>query len=94
MVKSEKVYSPQEYLEAITGQYYTLIGDDDIQIIQKILNYNGLELWDYPLNDIDHLVKNNINVVLVDCLVFNECTKEFKHQHRWFEVPEDFKEEN
>lgn len=94
MVKSEKLYSPQNYLEAVTGKCYIIDGEDDIEFIQEILVENGYidELWDYPLSEIDHIVKNNLNVVLVDCMVVNGETDEFEHEYRWFEVPEDFKE--
>ena len=30
---------------------------------------------------------------LVDCMVVNPETDQFEHQYRWFEVPEDFEEE-
>lgn len=93
MVKSEKIYSPQDYLDAVTGNYYCIDGDDDIEFIQRILAQNEFELWDYPMSEIDHIVENELNVVLVDCMVWNKKTKEFEHQYRWFEVPEDFKEE-
>jgi hypothetical protein len=95
MVKSEKIYSPQNYLEAVTGKYYCISGENDIEFIQKILERNGYtdELWDYPLSEIDHIVKNGLNVVLVDCMVVNSETDEFEHVYRWFEVPEDFKDE-
>lgn len=93
MVKSEKIYSPQDYLDAVTGNYYCINGDDDIAFIQRVLTQNKFELWDYPMSEIDHIVENELNVVLVDCMVWNKKTKEFEHQYRWFEVPEDFKEE-
>ena len=94
MVKSEKIYSPQNYIEALTGNYYLTDGDDDIEWIHDILeNYEFNPLWDYPLSEIDHIVENKLNVVLVDCMVFNSETGEFEHEYRWFEVPEDFKEE-
>lgn len=95
MVKSEQIYSPQNYLEAVTGKCYIIDGEDDTEFIQEILVENGYidELWDYPLSEIDHIVKNNLNVVLVDCMFVNSETDEFEHEYRWFEVPEDFKEE-
>lgn len=94
MVKSEKIYSPQNYLEAVTGKCYIIDGYDDAELIQEILVENGYtdELWDYPLSEIDHIVENKLNVVLVDCMVVNS-EDEFEHVYRWFEVPEDFKEE-
>lgn len=104
MVKSEKIYSPQQYLEAVTGNYYVAREDDDIKFIEDRLNYFArqntspfewkVELWNYPLSEIDHIVENKLDVVLVDCMVWNEVTKEFEHEYRWFEVPEDFEEES
>lgn len=75
---------------AITGECYAIRGVNDIETIQSILQDHGLELWDYPLSEIDHIVENNLNVVLVDCMVSND-KYEFEHHYRWFEVPEDFK---
>lgn len=94
MVKSEQIYSPQSYLEAVTGECYIVRGDDDIESIDKILRRKlNRSLWNYPLSEIDHIVENEIDVVLVDCMVYNEDKKEFEHVYRWFEVSEDFKEE-
>ena len=92
MVKSEKIYSPQGYLEAVTGKCYIVNGCNDIETIQCVLNEHELDLWDYPMSEIDHIVENQLNVVLVDCMVENNATDEFDHIFRWFEVPEDFSE--
>ena len=94
MVKSTRIYSPQQYLKALTGQYYAIRGLNDITTIQSILEDYGFELWDYPITEIDHIVENQLNVVLVDCMVSNKKTYEFEHQYRWFEVPEDFREDD
>lgn len=88
MVKSEQIYSPQQYLEAITDKCYIMRGEDDITFIHDRLAENGIELWDYPITEIDHIVEHQHNVVLVDCMVVNEETDQFEHQYRWFEVPE------
>ena len=93
MVKSEQIYSAQSYLEAVTGKCYVIREDDDVEAIQRILHHTGSNLWDYPLSEIEHIVENNLDVVLVDCLFWNEDNHEFDHILRWFEVPEDFKEE-
>ena len=94
MVKSDKLYSPESYLEAVTGKYFIVRGDDDIAEIEAILDRYGYrdELWNYPLSEINHIAENDIGVVLVDCMVYNEDKKEFEHVYRWFEVPEDFNE--
>lgn len=91
MVKSEKIYSPQNYLELVTDNCYFHNGDNDVEFIQEILVKNGYTdtLHDYPLSEIDHIVSENLNVVLVDCMVWNDETKEFEHAYRWFEVPKD-----
>ena len=93
MIKSEKIYSPQQYLEAITGKCYVVSGCNDIEVIQCVLDDHGFYLWDYPLTEIDHIVENGLNVVRVDCMVENPKTDELEHTYRWFEVPEDFKED-
>ena len=93
MVKSERIYSPQQYLEAVTDKYYVIRGEDDISFIHGVLAHENLEFWDYPMSEIDHIVENNLNVVLVDCMVVNEETNQFEHEYRWFEVSENFKEE-
>ena len=93
MVKSEHIYSPQNYLLAVTGDCYIIRGDNDIEEIELILDDYVPNLWNYPLSEIDHIVENEINVVLVDCMVYNEEKKEFEHVYRWFEVPDDFEEE-
>lgn len=93
MVKSERIYSPQQYLMAVTGKCYIVRDDDDIETITGILADTGWNLWNYPLSEIDHIVENNLDVVLVDCMYWNEDNHEFDHIVRWFEVPADFKEE-
>lgn len=89
MVKSEQVFSPQEYLELVTGKTYIMRGDDDIRCVEEILKENNLELWNYPLSEINHIVENNLNVVVVECMVWNEDKVEFEHILRWFEVEGD-----
>lgn len=93
MVKSEQIYSPQNYLEGITGYCYIINGDNDIDFIQKVFDEEGYELWNYPLSEIDHIVENELDVVLVECMVYNEDEKEFEHVYRWFEVTPDFEQE-
>lgn len=90
MVKSEKIYSVQNYLEIVTGKCYIIRGENDIEFIHNVLAREGLEFWDYPLSEIDHIVENKLNVVLVDCFVVNPETDNFENQYRWFEVHEDF----
>ena len=92
MVKSEHIYAPQNYVGAVTGSYYFFKHKlHPIDEIQRILMMEGYKLWDYPLTEIDHIVENDLNVVLVDCSHYEGDT--YINEYRWFEVPEDFKEE-
>lgn len=93
MVKSEQIYSPQNYVAAITGTYYFFKYKEPIvEEIQYLLVLNGYDnLWDYPLTEIDHIIENNLNVVLVDCSHYEGDV--YINEYRWFEVPEDFVEE-
>jgi hypothetical protein len=92
MVKSNNIYDPQSYVEGITGNFFISKYDGTVNCIRKHLARYGFDdLWDYPLTEIDHIVENNLNVVLVDCSHYEGDA--FIHEYRWFEVPEDFKEE-
>ena len=92
MVKSNRIYAPQNYVCAVTGNYYFFkYTSSPEEEIQELLSMNGYELWDYPLTEIDHIVENNLNVVLVDCSHYEGDM--YVNEYRWFEVPEDFKEE-
>lgn len=59
MVKSEEIYAPQNYVGAITGNYFIPHFNGSIECIRKQLNKYGFDnLWDYPLTEIKHIVKN------------------------------------
>lgn len=91
-VLSNEVYSPQGFVGELTGNFYIFNDDNDIDTIHELLRQNGIEteespLWDYPLNEIDHIVENKLNVVLVEIGYFDE--KDYlQKEFRWFEVPE------
>lgn len=92
MVKSERLYSPQKYLDAVLGECYLFDSfvDDDIKELEEILKKEDKALWNYPLTEIDHIVENGLDVVLVDCMVWSTTDRHYKHTLRWFEVPSDF----
>lgn len=93
MVKSEQIYSPENYVCGMTGTYYFFKHKDHpVEEIQYLLQVNGYDLWDYPLTEIDHIVENNLNVVLIDCSHYEGDM--YINEYRWFEVTEDFKEED
>ena len=94
MVKSRQIYTPQSFVGAVTGHYFIFQYYDVVTEIHDILKENGIEtednpLWDYPLDEIEHIVENNLNVVLVDCTYVGDNCKLTK-EYRWFEVPEGF----
>ena len=93
MVKSQKLYSPQTFCEQMTGYCYGFIKDDTVAEIEAVLRKHGLESehWSYPLEEIDRIVENGINVVLVDVSGFDEQSV-WRTKYRWFEVPEDFED--
>ena len=94
MVKSNKIYTPQSYVYAVTGLCFCFSQDDTVAEIQdKLDRYCFDTLWNYPLTEIDHIVENKLNVVLVDVSGFAG-GNEWVTEYRWFEVPEDFTEEN
>jgi hypothetical protein len=93
MVKSNGIYAPQNYVGAVTGIYYCFKHNEHpADEIQYLLAMNEYELWDYPLTEIDHIVENNLNVVLVDCSHYEDDV--YVSEYRWFEVPEDFNDED
>ena len=95
MVKSKQIYNPQSFVGILTGYYYCFRKDDTAREIHDLLKKHNVEtedcpLWDYPLDEIDHIVESNLNVVLVDCTYVDDNCELIK-EYRWFEVPEDFK---
>lgn len=94
MVLSNTIYTPQNFVEALTDKCYIFNSDNDAERIHKLLAIEGIEtkdspLWDYPLSEIEHIVENNINVVLVEIVYFDE-NDAFQREYRWFEVPEEY----
>lgn len=94
MVLTNTIYNPQVFVEALTDNCYIFSGDNDAYTIHKLLAQNGIEtednpLWDYPLSEIEHIVENDINVVLVEIVYFDE-DDVFQREYRWFEIPEEY----
>jgi len=96
MVKSEIMYGPQGFVEAVTGRCYIFRSDTISGLMEEIdecLAENQLrDLWDYPLSEIDEIVHNDVNVVLVELTGEND-DGEWVAVYRWYEVPENFTEE-
>lgn len=96
MVKSECIFSPQNFVDKLTGNCYIFCSDTISGLLEEIecrLQENGYnDLWDYPLSEINHIVENELDVVLVE-LTGEDMDGEWKTIYRWFEVPESFREQ-
>ena len=89
LIRSEKIYSPQSYCETIFGKTFRFNGDEGE--LRNFLDKNGRnDLWDYPLNEIDHVIENEIPVILVDTTYIDDETGEMVYEYRWFQVPENY----
>lgn len=94
MVLTNTIYTSQSFVEALTDKWYLFNSDNDAARIHALLTLEGFEdedspLWDYPLSEIEHIVENNIDVVLVEIVYFDE-DDVFQREYRWFEVPEEY----
>ena len=97
MVKSKSIYSPQNFVDALTGKCYIFNCENTAKEIHDLLRQNKVEtkkkpLLDFQLDEINNIVERGRNVVLVDVSGFKG--DEWVREYRWFEVPEDFKEES
>ena len=91
MIKSDKIYSPQRFLEAVTGKTYTLSYDKPlVPQIEEILIHHRKPYNSYPLEDAQKALNKQGNIVLVSCSDMNE-KLEFEEKYRWFKVDEKFK---
>lgn len=83
LVKCKNVFSAQNYLELITGKCYLLdCHTDDMHQIKEILKANNItDIRNYPLNEIEEVIKNGKPVVLVELLSVNN-----GKEYRWFEI--------
>lgn len=91
MVKSDQIYSPENYVCGVTGNYYFFKHKmHPVDEIHHLLD-SDYEIWDYPLTEIDHIVENDLDVVLVDCSHYEGDA--WIAEYRWFEVFDDFEQE-
>lgn len=91
MIKSDKIYSPQRFLKAVTGKTYILNYDKPIVTqIEEILIHHRKPYGNYPLEDAQKALNKKGNIVLVSCCDVTE-KLEVVEQYRWFKVPKDFK---
>lgn len=85
------VLTPRTYLEIMTGKYFCLHADNQLELVEKILDEQcgkGL-YWSFALGDIDEVIKNGHKVVLVAIvnIIMEGDKAEQQIIYRWFEIP-------
>ena len=93
-IKSNKTFTPKEYFlmlaeyfqKDIPAEVWNNCGSITINKLYGYMEQAGLtDLWDYPIDEIDHITENSGTVVLVT---------DSTGAAQWFEVPEDLNVKN
>lgn len=91
MIKSDKIYNPQRFLEAVTGKKYILNYDKPlVPQIEQILIHHRKPYGNYPFGDVQKALNKKGNIVLVSCSTVTD-KLEVAEDYRWFKVSKDFK---
>jgi hypothetical protein len=98
VIMYDKILSAQTYLELITGNYYSLNADNQVEQVENIL-YEQIGQGAYrnfALDNITEVMKNDHKVVLVEIvnIIMEGDEAEQDNIYRWFEVPDDWTKEN
>ena len=94
MIKYDGIIYPQAFLAVMTGKYFCVTADNQLEEIEKILDeeLGGGQCWSYPFGETKDIVNSDKSVVLVEIVNINEeCEQE--RLYRWFEVPEEWTKE-
>lgn len=85
------IVSAGTYLKYITGKHWDLKRLDQLQEVADILAQTNNEgYWDYPLDEIEHIMRENLTgVVLVDIYGTTIDDSSMHHIYRWFALPDD-----
>lgn len=87
VIKSNEIFSPQNYCDTFLDVCPIFSGNQNE--LRSLLDKNGnSHLRDFPFDEIETIVKNNIPVVLVDNTYIGN-DGEIVFEHRWFEVPDE-----
>ena len=84
MVVCNELFSPQEYLERVTGRCYIIDGEDDRATILRILQENNKHKRIHILKDVDKITKGKF--VLVECMYYDEIEDGWIKELIWCEV--------
>ena len=74
---SNTVYDVQDYVQEVTGNRpsYTTLLEMEEEFEEK-----DLCLWNYPINEVEHIIENELNVCLVRFKAING------YEYRWCEI--------
>lgn len=92
MVITDKILTPQTYLELMTGDYYPLNVDNQLEAVEIILDREFGEgtFWSYSLKDIP-CKEHEVKLVPVEIVNITDDCKQDKFC-RLFQVPDDWDE--
>ena len=98
VIMYDKILSAQTYLEMMTGNYYCLNADNQVEQVENILEeqFGQGAYWSFALDNITEVMKNDHKVVLVKIvnIVMEGDEAEQDNIYRWFEVPDDWAKED
>lgn len=86
MVASNELFSPQAYLEEVTGKCYIMDKTDDRATILKILQENNKDKSIYGLDDTDKIITKEGKFVLVECMRYDEIDDKWFQELTWCEI--------
>ena len=78
------VLDPMEFVELLTGEYYFMRADDQLQEMRDILNKNHIKVKDYSIVSPD--IPSDAKVVLVLSVNITSNGQQ-RNVLRWFEIP-------
>lgn len=85
IILSDKLFSPQEYLELLTDKCFVMSTEDNLVSIHRILKQENMpHIYDYALSNLKDIINGCKNVVLVE--IFSADTAQVSY--RWFELNE------
>ena len=85
-IKENECFDSKVFLKMYVD--YDSCGEVTLEEFEEILEENKICLWNYPLTEIDHIIENDIDVVLVR---FPEMDAS-GYEYRFCEIPKDDEE--
>ena len=94
VIMYDKVLSARTYLEMMTGDYYCLRAENQLEEVENILDeqFGEGSYWSFALDNISEVMENDHKVVLVHIVNINDACEQ-EDIYRWFEVPDDWTKE-